>query len=689
MSGSDISVVQRIHELRELLDRANFAYYAEASSFMTDGEYDGLIAQLIELETKHPECSDTSSPSTRVGGVRAEGFTAVKHTLPMTSIDNTYSIESFLTWADRCARELGHPAQFYCDPKIDGLAISLRYEKGLLVQAVTRGDGESGDDVTANVRAIRAVPLRLRSLGGSTHPVPSVLEVRGEIFMPNKQFERLNHAREAAGEPAFANARNSTAGTMKSLDPQVVVDRRLSFIAHGRGELAGVPSLSFSEFLGLISALGIPVNRAGKLCNDAQEAAQSIEAFRNERLKVPYGIDGMVVRVDRFDDQAALGVTAKSPRWAIAFKYPAERGETTLVGVEWQVGKGGTLTPRATMEPVLIAGSMVRHATLHNIEEIRRKGIMVGDRVLVEKAGEIIPQVVESLVNKRTGVECAIDAPTVCPACGGAVQMVGPKLFCANTQCPAQIRERLIWFVGRDQMAIDGMGEKVIDQLIEAGLLRKFADLFTMDREKVSALPRLGDKSAASIALSAEAAKARGLARLLGGLGIRHIGTSAAKTLGKAYPDIESLLAATVTELQGLDDFGERTAPSVWEDLHSPALTQTFEELRAAGVSLVSTNYVDASRAQAGLVDASAQGGAVASEFAGKTVVISGTLASIGRSELTARIEALGAKVSGSVSKRTSFLIAGAEPGSKLDKARELGVEVWDEQRLVRALGSL
>lgn len=685
----------RIRELRELLARANTAYYADAAPFMSDQEFDTLLAELAALEAKHPELADPNSPTQRVGGKPLEGeFETRAHRVPMKSIDNTYSIDDFRAWYQRCADALGPddalfgagPA-LWADPKVDGLAISLRYERGELVEALTRGDGEKGDLVTNNVRAIRAIPLKLRApretkWGG----IPAVLEVRGEIFMPIREFERINAEREKHGEDLFANARNSCVGTLKNKDPKVVASRGLSFVAHGRGESEGLPALaSHSEFVAYLKAVGVPVSELGARHDSADSAVRAIEDFAHRRDSLDCAVDGMVVRIDGFAEQEKLGVTAKSPRWAVAYKYPAEQKETVLEKVEWQVGKGGTITPRATMKAVQVAGTTVKHATLHNIEEIQRRDLRIGDHVIVEKAGEIIPQVVRAVVEKRTGAEKPIEAPTKCPKCHATVEREGPKLFCGNASCPARFRERLIWFVGRDQMNIDGLGEEIVDALVDAGLVNDFADVFRLDALTVARTLARGDKALADIEkkgpgkratslvdAAADAAKNRGLARVLAGLGIKHVGASAAKTLARRFRSADELLAATEQDLAALDDFGEVTAKSVAAWLASAEAKHVFADLAKAGVDLTSR---EPKPVEAG-----------ANAFAGRTFVVTGTLEQFGRTEVTEILERAGAKVAGSVSKKTSVVVAGAEAGSKLAKATELGVEVWDEQRLLAEL---
>jgi len=686
---------EEVVHLRDLLERANTAYYCDADPFLADSEYDRLLQRLADLEAAHPELADATSPTRRVGGAAIDGFTSVRHARPMQSIDNTYDLDGLRAWAARCEKSLGRASSLVADPKVDGVAISLRYEKGVLVQAATRGDGAVGDDVTSNIRAVRAVPLRLRSAAqgsAARSDVPEVLEVRGEIYMPLAEFQRINAERSARNEPELANARNAAAGTLKSLDPAVTAARRLSFVAHGRGEQRGGEAFtSFSAFIAALRAWGIPTNRESRACAGVTDAEEAIASFERRRETLPYAVDGMVVRVDSFADQDALGSTEKSPRWIIAFKYQAERATTRLVRVDWQVGKGGTITPRAAMEPVWIAGSTVRHATLHNIEEITRKDIRIGDLVEVEKAGEVIPQVIAPVVSARTGSEQPIEAPMHCPSCGSVLEREGPKVFCVNPACPAQFRERVKWFVGRDQMAIDGLGERLIDQLIDAGIVRGFADLFRLDASAVAALTseaqlasgktsqrKVGDKTAQSIVAMAEEAKGRGLARLLGSMGIRLLGVTAAKTLARAYPDLAALQAASAAELEALPDIGERTAEIFVQSLNSPLLRGMFADLAAVGVDLTSRDFAAST--------AERDGGGNASSLRGKTIVLTGTLVGHDRRALTEMLEARGAKVTGSVSRKTDVVIAGSEAGSKLDKARELGVEVWDEARLDQEL---
>lgn len=675
-----------IQDLRALLDRASRAYYLDNKPFMTDREFDERLAELAALEAAHPEFDDPGSPTRRIGGEPIGSFRTVRHAVPMLSIDNSYSAEDVRAWAARIEKAAGAEAgplfgggaAFVCDPKIDGVAVSVRYEKGELVHALTRGDGEKGDDITENARTIRALPLRLSGPG-----VPDVLEVRGEAFLPNKEFERINAEREAADEEPFMNPRNACAGTLKQLDPRRVAARRLGFVAHGRGEVSPAEwADSHSAFMEKLPALGLPVNAGWRVCRGAEEALAYIAEFDGKRGAMPYAIDGVVVRVDHFELQARLGQTSKSPRWCIAYKYPAERKTTRLTQVDYQVGKTGKITPRAVMEPALLAGTTVRHASLHNFGLIAERDIRVGDLVVVEKAGEIIPQVLgPAPENTRARSSKPVAPPEACPICAGPVEIEeedGRETArrCVNPECPAQVREKLAWFAGRTQMDIEGLGEKTIDQIrAESGApLARFADIFLLKnhRDELLALDRMGEKKVDNLLAGAEAAKSRGLARVIGSMGIRHLGASNAKNLARAFPDIRALMGATQDQLSEVEGFGPIRARVVHEYLHSEAGRAAFAALEKVGVDLTSREYAAPS--------------AQRSAFSGKTIVLTGTLDSFEREALKEVLESLGAKVTGSVSKKTDLVIAGESAGSKLEKARELGVEVWNETALLAAL---
>jgi DNA ligase (NAD+) len=774
VSTAHKSAAARVAELRDLIERANRAYYTEAAPFISDAEYDRLLQELADLERRHPELDDPDSPTHRVGGEPVKGFRTVEHAVPMLSIDNTFDLgrkdnKGLLDWYDRVMEALGggrgdglfagagEVVRFVADPKIDGVAMSLRYERGRLVHAVTRGDGTRGDDVTHNVRTIRSLPTRLRGEG-----VPRILEVRGEVYFPLKEFERVNAEREREGEEPFLNPRNAAAGTLKQLDPRVAASRRLGFVAHGRGQIsedhaapadAGATAFAatHTEFLERLAGLGVPVNRPLIVTEDIERVIGAIRRFERARHGLAFAVDGVVVRVDSFEQQRRLGTTARSARAFIAYKYPPERKTTVLLRVDHQVGKTGKITPRAVMEPVRLAGTVVRHASLHNYGRIRdastnpddpdapRTDIRLGDTVYVEKAGEIIPYVAGVVLERRPAHAKKIHAPSQCPECGGPVEIEPPEAAaageagsaletgrrCVNPECPAQVREKIIWFAGRRQMDIEGLGEKTVDQIRATALepgdprraehgvpddvppipLNSFADIFRLKdhRDSLLRLERMGEKKVDNLLAGIEAAKGRGLARVLAGMGIRHVGDATAKLLARQFPDIDALLAAEEPQLRpkamtkeearryGLPEdprqrpetgLGAETAPVVYAYLHSKAARRTFDELRRVGVDLAARGP--------GRVGGAARGGGgaggEASEFAGKTVVLTGTLASYEREDLKEVLESLGARVSGSVSGKTDLVIAGDSPGSKLDKARELGVRVWTEADLLAAL---
>ncbi len=739
-------VEKRVGELRDLLERANRAYYVDSSPVMSDREFDLLLAELGELEASHPELDDPNSPTRRVGGEPIEGFQTVEHPVPMLSIDNTYNEADLGEWHARMVRLLGKSdddslfggqdtdgsseINFCVDPKIDGVAISLRYERGELIRGVTRGDGRKGDDVTHAVRTIQSVPLRLLATGETE--IPGVLEVRGEAFIPDGEFVRINERRDAEGLEAFMNPRNACAGTLKSLDPKVAASRRLGFVVHGRGQMEDGFADGHAQFIERVRSLGLPAGEHVQICRTLDEILEAIRRFDGERRELPFATDGMVVRVDRYDAQQRLGVTSKSPRWAIAYKFPAEHKPTRLIEVEHQVGKTGKVTPRAVMEPVLLSGTMVRHATLHNYGQIAKKDIRVGDTIEVTKAGEIIPYVLGVVLSKRPESAKPIEPPKTCPVCAGPVEVEPPEgaenpeaettRRCVNPECPAQVREKLVWFAGRGQMDIDGLGERTIDQIRATSLdpddpardelgvppdvlpipFEHFADVFRLAerRDDLLELERMGEKKVDKLLVGIEDAKSRGLARVLAGMGIRHVGSATARQLACLFADIDAVLDAPLwrlmpvavnqmskdrrAELTGSDakiidppetGLGATTAPIVHAYLHSKAARITFDRLREAGVSLVSVNFE-------GAMD-----GPGDHPLAGKTFVITGTLERFTREQLKELLEEMGAHVAGSVSSKTDYLIAGANAGSKLGKAQSLGVETWDEEKMLRSLG--
>lgn len=711
-------IQRRVASLRELLDRANRAYYVDNAPIMSDAEFDTLLAELAELERQHPELDDPDSPTHRVGGEPVAGFRTVRHARPMLSIDNTYDETELGEWYTRVLRTLGRPLParpddsagvwFVCDPKIDGVAIGLRYEHGRLACAVTRGDGTRGDDVTHNIRTVRAIPIRLAG------DAPAVLEVRGEVFLPTSEFQRINAERGRDGLEPFMNPRNACAGSLKQLDPRMTAQRRLSFVAHGRGEISDARFAdSHWTFLQRLRDLGIPVSREAARCDSLAAILDVIRRFAVRRAGLDFATDGMVVRVDDFALQDRLGETSKAPRWIIAYKYPAQRTTTKLLSVDHQVGKSGKITPRAVMEPVLIAGTTVQHATLHNYGQIAKKDIRIGDVVEIEKAGEIIPYVIGAVLSARRGRLRRIEPPDRCPVCGGPVEIEPPEAVdhpeletsrsCVNPECPAQIREKLIWFAGRRQMDIEGLGEKTIDLIRASGIpLNTFADIYRLHRyrDRLVELERLGETSVANLLEAIERSKGRGMARLLAAMGIPHVGDVTARMLARQFRDVDELLAAEEWQLRpktltraearahGLPEdprqrpetgLGLTTAPVVHAYLHSRVARRTFHELASVGVDLRSHDYRPQRPGR--------QASPASFPLAGKTVVLTGTLASFDRATLTERLESLGARVTSSVSGQTDVVIAGESPGSKLAKARQLGIEVWDEQRLLQALG--
>lgn len=696
----------RIQALRDELDRHNRLYYVEARPEISDARFDELLKELGELEARFPHLITPDSPTQRVGGQPIEGFRTLPHAQRMMSIDNTYDEADLRQWDQRVRKGLqesgalegetdslfgdapaaGSPIAYYCDPKVDGVAVSLRYENGSLVQALTRGDGVKGDDITANIRTLPSVPLKLHKPTGGMGKRPwaslaerGVLEVRGEVYMPFESFRRINAERDEAGEPLFANPRNSTAGSLKMLDSRIVARRGLHFSAHGRGVVeTGVQAAPFpthEEFAQALKALGIPVSPLGRRVQGIDEAWAYIGEFDLKRRDQPYPVDGVVIRVDDLRHQALLGATSKSPRWCIAYKYAPDQGRTRLREVDWQVGKTGKLTPRATMDPVELAGTTVSHATLHNFDEIQRKDIRIGDLVVIEKAGEIIPQVVEVVLTERPPDASPIAPPDHCPSCTGPIVREAEEVAhrCINPECPAQFREKLLWFAARGQMDIEGMGEKLVDQLLAAGLVHRFADIYHLTAEQLEGLERMGKKSAANVIQGVEESRGRGLGRVLASLGIRHIGAATSRTIAGHFPDLKSLQEADLARLIELPDVGPIVGESLHNFLNSETGAATLRDLELAGVRMNSLEYID-------------RAAAPVTPFTGKTVVLTGTLEGFVRDELADLLRRLGAKVTGNVSKKTDFVIAGAEAGSKLDKARELGVEVWDESALVGKL---
>jgi DNA ligase (NAD+) len=664
-------VQKRLDTLREELHRHNHLYYIEARPQISDRDYDRLMQELIDLEKQHPDLITPDSPSQRVGGDVIDALKPVKHAVPMMSIDNTYTEEEVRAFDERVKRGLGDAAdvRYVLEPKIDGASISLRYENGILVLAATRGRGNVGDDITVNARTIGSIPLRLQPDG---EPIPPILEVRGEVYMDNADFQRVNKEIEAEGEEPYANPRNLTAGTLRRLDPKIVAKRRLRFLAHGLGQVDPLPVQSYWEWLKLLKVWGLPLPKEVYQAADVEEALQHIRTFADIRKKLPYMTDGMVMKVDDFAQRQQLGATSKSPRWIMAYKYETEQQPTVLKDVRWQVGKGGNLTPVADLEPVFIGGVTVTHATLHNIDQIKRLDLHLGDTVVLERAGEVIPYVVEVVEEKRPKGAKPIEAPRTCPCCGSVVEKEEgtPYIRCVNPACPDQLKERLRWFAGRSQMDIEDLGEKLIDQLVDRGHVKTFADLYLLKQEQLLELERMGEKSAQKVLAEIEKSRQQGLDRLLAGLGIRHVGNRVAHVLASAFGSLDALKQATQQQLAAVHEIGETIADSVHDFFHNDASLAAVEALQRVGVNPTFEKPTQADQ-----------------PLAGMTIVVTGALQKMKRDEIESLIVQLGGKASGSVSKKTSYVVAGDNAGSKLDKARQLGIEIITEDAFLQRIG--
>ena len=666
-------VVNEIKALREEISRHNRLYYEEAAPEISDREYDRLMARLMELEAEHPELLTPDSPSQRVGGAPLAEFQSVVHAVPMLSIDNTYNFDEVREWDARVRRGLnpGEPVTYVVELKVDGVAVSLRYEEGRFVLGATRGDGERGDDITANLRTVREIPLVLHG-----RP-PALLEVRGEVFMTNPELARLNELRRAEGEKPFENPRNSTAGSLKLLDPRICAQRRLRFISHGLGEAQGLHETSYEKIIRKMKEWGIPVSPLTRTYDSIDQVIEHARDWEHRRNTLNFQTDGLVIKVDDLGQRERLGSRSKSPRWTIAFKYEAEQAITKITHISVQVGKTGKLTPVADLVPVRLGGTTVKRATLHNAEEIARKDIRVGDTVVIQKAGEIIPQVVRVEHEGRDGSEVPFVFPTHCPNCGAPVvrdpQEVDYRCSNPPSACTEQLKGRLRYFAHRDAMDIDGLGDKLIEQLVSGGLVRSLADLYRLDVPTLADLERMGKKSAENLVAAIEGSKHRSLDRLISGLAIRHVGTRMAEVLAGRYHTLEKLRNASLAELETTPEVGPVVAGSVHDFFQNHEHRQLLDDLTAVGVA-----------PQAFKPPTSAGGKLV---FAGKTFVLTGTLPKRTRPEAEAIIKTLGGKVSGSVSKMTSYVLAGAVPGSKLDKARELGIPVIDEAEFERMAG--
>ena len=657
-------------KLRQEIRHNEYLYYVLDAPELTDAEYDSLMARLRELEARYPDSIPADSPTQRVGGRASSQFTEVRHLEPLLSLGNVFSAEELRAFDERVRSGLpaGSKVEYVMEPKIDGLACSLIYENGKLVRAATRGDGVVGENVTANVRTIRSIPLTLKVPEGEA--VPELLDVRGEVYMPRQAFMRLNEQRAERGESEFANPRNAAAGSLRQLDPQVTASRSLSFFAYYLVGEGAQPK--HSESLALLARYGFKVSENYKVVENIDEAIKYIGDFNELRQGLSYDTDGAVIKVNDVYQQRILGATGKDPRWATAYKYPPEQAETTLEDIDWRVGRTGVLTPTAVLTPVKLSGSVISRATLHNEDFIRAKDIRIGDRVVINKAGEIIPEVLRVVVEKRTGDEKEVEIPSLCPECGWRVERQGEEaaIRCTNPHCPALGREGLIHFVSRDAMNIDGCGPSVINALLDAGLVHDAADLYSLRKEDLLKLERMGEKSADNLLTALAESKKNELDKLLFALGIRHVGAKVARILATEFGSMEKLQQAQPEELAQIRDIGDKIAESAVTWLNVPANIDLVERLAAAGLTMTFTP--PASQED--------------NPFFGKTLVFTGTMPTLGRAEAKTMAQDVGAKVSGSVSKKTDYVIAGAEAGSKLEKAQQLGVTVIDEAEFLRLL---
>ncbi|WP_423189887.1 NAD-dependent DNA ligase LigA [Alkalibacterium sp. f15] len=659
---------ERVDELVTLLDQYSHQYYVLDQPTIPDEEYDQLYRELVELEETYPILVQNDSPTQRVGGTLLEGFEKVEHDIPMLSLDNAFSKEDLKDFDRKVSELVDKPYTYQCELKMDGLAVSLKYEKGKFKQAVTRGDGMVGENVTVNVKAIRSIPLTLKE--------PLTLETRGEIYMPKSSFVALNQNREEQGEAVFANPRNAAAGTIRNLDPKVTASRNLSVFLYSLAQVEEKEVISQSESLGLLDDLGLKTNPERRVFASIDDVWAFVEEYQEKRTTLPYEIDGIVIKVNELDNQKKAGYTVKAPRWAIAYKFPAEEAETLLRSVEWTVGRTGVVTPTAIMDPVQLAGTTVQRASLHNVDLMKAKDIRLKDTVVVRKAGDIIPEVVKVNKDKRPEDSQQYEYPTHCPACQSELMHLDEEvaLRCMNPSCSAQAKEKLTHFVSRNAMNIDGLGERIVAQLYDESLIKDSADLYYLEKEQLLTLDKIADKSADNVLRAIEKSKENSLERLVFGLGIRHVGVKAARLLAEEFVTMERLREASKEAIEAIEGLGETIAESIQAFFELEEVAQLIRKLREASVNM---EYKGKRKEEIEKV---------ASYFSDKTVVITGKLEHYTRDELKEKLTDLGAKVTGSVSKNTDYLIAGEEAGSKLKKAEDLHVPVLTEQQVLEEI---
>lgn len=658
----------RVEALRAEIRRHDYLYHVLDSPEITDAEYDRMFRELVDLEARYPELVAPDSPTQRAGAPPAAEFRPVPHALPMLSLQNCFRDEELVEWHDRVRRLLGEErVEYVCEPKLDGLSVELVYEDGVFVVGSTRGDGRVGEDVTANLRTIRQLPLRLFPVNGS---VPRLLEVRGEVYMEKAAFLRLNEERARRGEPEFANPRNAAAGSLRQLDPAITARRPLKLFCYHVGRVEGIEIRSQAQLLTTFPSLGLPVNPRWKLCRDLPEVRAYYRELLAQRDEVAYATDGMVVKVNDFSQRERLGEIARAPRWAIAYKFPAEEAVTRVREIVVQVGRTGALTPVAHLDPVEVSGVTVSRATLHNEDEVRRKDVRVGDWVIVRRAGEVIPEIVRTLPERRTGEEQEFRMPELCPACGGpVVRPAGEATHrCENLSCPARIKEAILHYASRRAADIQGLGEKLVDRLVETGLVARISDLYRLRREDLLAVERMGEKSAQNLLDEIERSKGMSLGRLIFALGIRHVGERVAEILAERFPSLEALSHAPVEELTALRGVGPQIAQSIVSFFQNEENRRLIAELAAVGVD------PRAGEPQAG-------------PLSGKVFVFTGTLGGLTRDEAQRLVASRGGRVASTVSRQVDYVVVGENPGSKLDRARELGIPVLTEAEFRRLIG--
>ncbi len=656
---------KRIEQLRSEIRRHDYLYYVLNQPEISDRQYDKLFAELKSLEQANPQYKTADSPTQRVSERPIEGFTSIRHAVPMLSMDNTYNADELRAFDERVAKGLGsRDYDYVIELKIDGLAVSLRYEKGVLVLGATRGDGTKGDDVTHNVKTIKAIPLRL------VEEVPDVLEVRGEVYIPTETFAELNRLRTEAGEPAFANPRNAAAGSLKLLDARITATRNLSFFAYATGQISQPLAENHYQTLQKFKKLGLPVNPNIKRAGTIDEAIDICLGWSDKKHNLDYQIDGMVIKVNRFDQQDILGATGRAPRWCISYKFPAEQAKTIIESIDVQVGKSGILTPVANLTAVQLAGTTVRRASLHNFDELNRLDVRCGDTVVIEKAGEIIPQVVEVKKKLRPAGTEPFKIPKRCPDCGSPTvkDLEGVYIRCLNPDCAAQLKERLKYFAAKGQMDIENLGIALIEQLVDVGLAKNFADLYKLQKSQLAELERMAEKSADNVIEAIEKSKRQPLWRLIAALGIRHIGSQSAQILAEHFGSLNAIMKADVEELKAIEQIGPTMAESVYEYFRNTKYRTVVDELLAVGVKPPQPKKRRTDK------------------LAGKIIVVTGTLENFTRQQAEQAVREAGGKVSSSVSGKTAFVLAGTNAGSKLDKAQKLGVEVINEKEFLEII---